>query len=182
MDILGCDVNRTLLLLRHAKSAWSDPRLDDHDRPLNRRGERSAKAMADHFTHLGLRPDLILCSTALRTRQTLAPIVAAMTPPAPLITLSRDLYLASKDMLLDQVRAVSDDASTVLLIGHNDGIWHFASALANDGPPEELALLKAKYPTGALATLAVGSEPWAKLEFGAARLTSLVRPRDLGVV
>ena len=175
-------MNRTILLLRHAKSAWSDPRLDDHDRPLNRRGERSAKAMADHFARLGLRPDLILCSTALRTRQTLAPIVAAMAPPAPLITLSRDLYLASEDVLLAQLRAVNDEVATVLLIGHNDGIWHFAAALANEGPPDELASLRAKYPTGALATFSVPPGPWGKLDFGDARLTSLVRPRDLGIV
>ena len=71
---------KTLLLLRHAKSAWSDPRLDDHDRPLNGRGERAAKAMADHIAREGPRPDLILCSTAMRTRQTLAPLAACRRP------------------------------------------------------------------------------------------------------
>ncbi len=138
--------------------------------------------MADHFARLGLRPDLILCSTALRTRQTLAPIVAALAAPAPPINLSKDLYLASEDVLLAQLRTVSDDVATVLLIGHNDGIWHFAVALASEGPPDELTSLQAKYPTGALATLSLRSQSWTKLEFGAARLTSLVRPRDLGVV
>lgn len=137
--------------------------------------------MADHFVRLGLRPDLILCSTALRTRQTLAPIVAAMTPPAPPITLSKDLYLASEDVLLSQLHAVSDDAATVLLIGHNDGIWHFASALASEGPPEELASLKGKFSTGALATLTFNAGPWRRVAFGSARLISFVRPRDLGV-
>lgn len=176
------DLDRTLLLLRHAKSAWSDPRLDDHDRPLNRRGERAAKAMADHFARLALRPDLILCSTALRTRQTLAPIVAALAAPAPPITFSRDLYLASEDVLLAQLRAISDDAAAVLLVGHNDGIWHLAVALAAEGPPQDLASLRAKYPTGALATLSLRATSWTKLEFGTARLTSFVRPRDLGVV
>jgi len=175
-------LTRTLLLLRHAKSAWSDPRLDDHDRPLNRRGERAAKAMADHFARLGLRPDLILCSTALRTRQTLAPIVATLAAPAPPINLSKDLYLASEDVLLAQLQAVGDDAATVLLIGHNDGIWHFATALAGDGPPAELAALRDKFPTGALATLALRDGPWRTLGSGAARLVSFVRPRDLGIV
>jgi phosphohistidine phosphatase len=174
-------LNRTLLLLRHAKSAWSDPRLDDHDRPLNRRGERAAKAMADHFARLGLRPDLILCSTALRTRQTLAPIVRVLATPAPPINLSKDLYLASEDVLLAQLQAVGDDAKTVLLIGHNDGIWHLAAALAGDGPPGELAALRDKFPTGALVALSLRLDSWKTLAFGAARLTSLVRPRDLGV-
>ena len=174
-------MNRTLLLLRHAKSIWSDPRLEDHDRPLNRRGERSAKAMADHFARLGLHPDLILCSTALRTRQTLAPIVAALAPPVPPIVLSKDLYLASEDALLNQLRVVDDDAATVLLIGHNDGIWHLAVALAKDGPRETLAALRVKFPTGSLATLSVRNETWRALAPGTARLSSFVRPRDLGV-
>lgn len=137
--------------------------------------------MADHLAQLGLRPDLILCSTALRTRQTLAPIVAMLTAPAPLINLSKDLYLASEDVLLTQLRAVSDDAMTVLLIGHNDGIWHFATAMTDDGPPEELAALRDKFPTGALATLSLRDGPWRTLGFGTARLVSFVRPRDLGV-
>lgn len=138
--------------------------------------------MADHFARLALRPDLILCSTALRTRQTLAPIVAAMAAPAPPINLSRDLYLASEDVLLAQFRAVGDDVATVLLIGHNDGIWRFAAALAGGGPPEELASLQAKYPTGALATFSLRDQQWRTLDLGAARLVSFVRPRDLGVV
>src|SRR6266849_3623881 len=123
---------KTILLLRHAKSAWSDPRLDDHERPLNRRGEQAAKAMADHIARREPRPELILCSTAMRTRQTLAPLVK----------------------LLD---------ATVLLIGHNDGIWHLAEALAGNGPAAALAALREKYPTGALATLRVPDGPWRDL-------------------
>jgi phosphohistidine phosphatase len=138
--------------------------------------------MADHLAQLGLRPDLILCSTALRTRQTLAPIVATLAAPAPLINLSKELYLASEDVLLSQLQAVSDEATTVLLIGHNDGIWHFATALTVDGPPEELTALRDKFPTGALATLSLRGDPWRALGLGAARLVSFVSPRDLGVV
>ena len=118
---------KTLLLLRHAKSAWSDPRLDDHDRPLNGRGERAAKAMADHIAREGPRPDLILCSTAMRTRQTLAPLVKRLGAPAPPISLENGLYLASEDVLLAHIRGVADGVPTVLLIGHNDGIGQLAA-------------------------------------------------------
>src|SRR5690349_17594098 len=120
---------KTLLLLRHAKSAWSDPRLDDHDRPLNGRGERAAKAMADRIARKAPRPDLILCSTAMRTRQTLAPLLKRLDGPAPPISLENGLYLASDDALLVRLQAVADDVPTVLLIGHNDGIGQLAANL-----------------------------------------------------
>jgi len=169
---------KTLLLLRHAKSAWSDPRLDDHERPLSSRGERAAKAMAEHIARGPLRPDLILCSTAMRTRQTLAPLVKRLGAPAPPIALERGLYLASEDVLLDHLRDLAESVSTALLIGHNDGIWRLAEALAGGGPSEALAALRAKFPTGALATLSVPG-PWRGLTRGSAKLVAFVRPRDL---
>jgi len=172
---------KTVLLLRHAKSAWSDPRLDDHDRPLSQRGERAAKAMADHIARRGPRPDLILCSTALRTRQTLAPLIERLDSPAPPIALERALYLASEDVLLAHLRAVADGVSTVLLIGHNEGIWRLAEALAGSGPPEALAALGEKFPTGALAVLRAPDRPWRELAPGSTRLVVFVRPRDLAV-
>ena len=170
---------KTLLLLRHAKSAWSDPRLDDHDRPLNGRGEQAAKAMADHLARHGPRPDLILCSTAMRTRQTLAPLLKRLGSPAPPISLENGLYLASEDALLARLQAVADDVPTVLLIGHNDGIGQLAAELADNGPSEALSALREKYPTGALAVLRVPDGPWSDLKVGAARLLAFVRPRDL---
>jgi phosphohistidine phosphatase len=173
---------KTLVLLRHAKSAWSDPRLDDHDRPLNSRGERAAKAIADHIAKVGPRPDLILCSTALRTRQTLAPLLTRLPAPAPPIALEKGLYLASEDVLLSHLRATADDVATVLLIGHNDGIWHLAEALAGSGPAAALASLREKFPTGGLATLRLPDRPWRELETGAGRLIAFIRPRDLAVI
>ena len=151
---------KTILLLRHAKSAWSDPRLDDHDRPLNRRGEQAAKAMAGHIVRHEPRPGLILCSTAMRTRQTLAPLIKLLDAPAPPIALEKGLYL---------------------LIGHNDGIWHLAEGLAGSGPADALAAVREKYPTGTLATLRCPDGPWRDLAPGAAELVAFVRPRDLAV-
>jgi phosphohistidine phosphatase len=170
---------KTLLLLRHAKSAWSDPRLADHDRPLNGRGERAAKAMADHFVREAPRPDLILCSTALRTRQTLAPLLRGLGAPAPPVSLDSGLYLASEDALLDHLRAIADDVSTALLIGHNDGIGDLARMLAGSGPADDLANLREKYSTGALATFRLPDGPWHTLAPRSAELIAFVRPRDL---
>ena len=170
---------KTLLLLRHAKSAWSDPRLDDHDRPLNPRGERAARAMAEHIARKSPRPDLILCSTAMRTRQTLAPLLKRLGAPAPPIALESGLYLASEDVLLAHLQTAPDSATTVLLIGHNDGIGELAADLAGSGPAEALASLRAKYPTGALAVFAIPDGPWSELAPGKAKLVEFVRPKDL---
>ncbi|MBX9943902.1 MAG: histidine phosphatase family protein [Reyranella sp.] len=170
---------KAILLLRHAKSAWSDPRLSDHDRPLNRRGEQAAKAMADEIARNAPHPDLILCSTATRTRQTLAPLIARLGAPAPKISLEDELYLAAEDALLARLQAVDDAVGSVLLIGHNDGIWELATALADRGPAPALAALREKYPTGALAVLRARPDRWSDLAAGTAELAAFVRPRDL---
>ena len=170
---------KTLLLLRHAKSAWGDSRLSDHERPLSRRGESAAEVMADHIVHKGLRPDLIICSTAIRTRQTLAPLVHRLTAPAPPILLEKGLYLASEAALLARLQDVPEEAGTVLLIGHNDGIWHLAELLAGRGRSGLLSSLHGKFPTGALAILRAPIERWADLAAGSAELLAYVRPKDL---
>jgi phosphohistidine phosphatase len=172
-------VANTLLLLRHAKSAWSHPGLDDHDRPLNRRGERAAEAMAEHIVHNAPRPDLILCSTAVRTRQTLAPLVHRLAAPVPPIALEKRLYLAPEPELLGRLRLVADEVRTILLIGHNEGIGELAATLAGRGPPAALASLQSKFPTGALAVLRTPDGSWRELAPGTAELLAFVRPRDL---
>ena len=170
---------KTVLLLRHAKSSWGEAGLSDHERPLSRRGERAAEAMAEHIAKKSARPDLILCSTAIRTRQTLAPLVHRLAAPAPPILLEKGLYLAPEDALLARLRKAPDAAVTVLLIGHNDGIWRLAEALAGRGKAGPLAALREKFPTGALAALKVPIDHWSDLAVGAAELLSYVRPRDL---
>jgi phosphohistidine phosphatase len=170
---------KSILLLRHAKSAWSQAGLDDHERPLNARGEQAAEAMADHIARSAPRPDLILCSTAVRTRQTLAPLVQRLAPPAPPISLERGLYLASVNTLLGRLRALPDDVATVLLIGHNEGIGELAEVLAGRGLSAALAALRDKFPTGALATFRAPDGPWRDLAARSTELVSFVRPRDL---
>ena len=170
---------KTILLLRHAKSAWGQPGLDDHDRALNRRGERAAEVMAEHIVHQVPRPDLILCSTAVRTRQTLAALISRLAPPAPPIALEKRLYLATEPELLARLRALPDDVRTLLLIAHNEGIGELANALAGREESAARASLRAKFPTAALAVLRAPDGPWRDLKPGAADLLSFVRPRDL---
>ncbi len=170
---------KTILLLRHAKSASGAPGLPDHDRPLNRRGERAAELIAEHLLAKAPRPDLILCSTATRTRQTLAPLIGRLAPPAPPIALENGLYLASEEALLNRLRDLPAEVGTVLMIGHNDGMWQVAEALAGHGKAALLAALHDKFPTGALATLQARIESWSALTADAATLADFAVPRDL---
>jgi phosphohistidine phosphatase len=166
---------KTLFLLRHAKSSWDDPGLTDHDRPLAPRGRRAAKAIAEHLCAEGLAPDLVLCSSSVRTRETLERIAAALGDEVR-VDIERELYAASADRLLERLRAVDDGVGSVMLVGHNPGIEQLAFRLAGDG--EKLADLRRKYPTAALATLEFDGR-WSELEPGAARLADFVKPKQL---
>jgi len=156
-----------LLLLRHAKSSWDDPGLPDHERPLAPRGHRAAERMAEYL--------LVLCSSALRTRETLERMTDAFGGAE--IAVEDELYGATEDELLKRLRRVAEGSETVALIGHNPGIQDLAIALAGSG--EGLERMRAKFPTGALAVLEFDG-PWRRLELGGARLASFVTPKDLG--
>ena len=171
---------RTLCLLRHAKSSWSDPSLGDHERPLAPRGRRAATRIARYANSQRIRPELVLCSSALRARQTLEPLRPDFRPGAE-VRFDDDLYGASADELLGSLRAVNGRIASVLLVGHNPGLEDLATILASDGEPLAMELLRAKFPTGALAILDLGSTTWARLRPGAAYLARLVLPRELPV-
>jgi phosphohistidine phosphatase len=175
----GANPVKVILLLRHAKSAWGEVGIPDHDRPLSPRGKRAAEAMADHLLAKAPVPELILCSTATRARQTLAPLIERLPVPAPPIALESGLYLATEDTLLTRLQNLPKSVSTVLMIGHNDGMWHLAEMLAGHGKATLLAALREKFPTGALATLKADLKSWSGLAAGAATLAAFARPRDL---
>jgi phosphohistidine phosphatase len=166
-------MTRRLYLLRHAKSSWKDPALADHDRPLAGRGRRAATAIAEHMARHAIVPELVLCSTALRTRQTYERLEAALAGAT--VSYERRLYAASAGDLLERLRTVPDQVNGVLLIGHNPGIEALALQLAQPSPARDD--IHAKFPTGALATLEL--ERWSELEPGSATLIAYVRPRDL---
>ena len=167
---------RTLFLLRHAKSSWSDPTLADQERPLSARGRRDAKRIARHLAQLAIEPDLVLCSPAQRTRETLDLVRPALDASTSMI-FEVELYGASADTLLDQLRGVPDGVESVLLIGHNPGVQDLALCLASEGV--ELNRLEEKFPTAALAILAVPKVTWAQLSEADAVLEAFVVPRQL---
>jgi phosphohistidine phosphatase len=164
---------RTLYLLRHAKSSWDNPALPDRERPLAPRGLRDAKRIAKHIGRLGITPALVLCSPALRTRETLDLLRPRLAEAA--VEVDEQLYGSSSETLLERIRSVPDDVGSVLLIGHNPGLQDLALVLASRGA--KLKRLEAKFPTAALATLAVGH--WSTLSPGDAELVAYVVPKQL---
>jgi phosphohistidine phosphatase len=169
---------KTLYLLRHAKSDWGNPGLDDHDRPLAPRGERAAAVMGVHFAQQGYQPSLVLCSSALRTRQTLEALLAHL-PGAPELVVEKRLYLASSGQLLTRLQEVDDGRSGVLLIGHNPGIAELAHALPETGERASLRRLAARFPTAAAAVCEFDLERWRDLAPRSGRLLSYATPKDL---
>jgi phosphohistidine phosphatase len=166
---------KQLYLLRHAKSSWDDSSLDDHDRPLAPRGECAARLIARYVRDKGIRPGLVLCSTALRATQTLEPLRAEIGGDTEVL-IERELYGALHDEILNRLRHVPESVGSVLMIGHNPGMEDLALALFGRGP---LRLrLEEKFPTAALATLAV-SVVWSQLGRGNAELVDYVTPKDL---
>jgi phosphohistidine phosphatase len=167
----------TLYLLRHAKSSWADPSLPDPERPLAPRGRRDAKRIAKHLVRLGIEPELVLCSAAERTRQTLELVRPAIDGTSK-VRLEAELYGASSDELLGRLRAVPEAVASVMLIGHNPGLQDLALVLASDGA--ELGRLRAKFPTAALATLTLPKTSWSRLSQADALLAAYVVPKQLG--
>jgi phosphohistidine phosphatase len=171
---------RQLLLMRHAKSSWDDPKLADHARPLNARGRLAAAAMGDAMRRLGLAPDVVLVSSARRTLQTLE----ALKPwtDTPLVEPMDKLYLASGEQLLSVLQGVAETARSVLLLAHNPGMHDLAMMLAGapamrqDTPT--IRRLAEGYPTGALAEFSIPG-PWWQLDQGGAQLLRFLAPRDL---
>jgi phosphohistidine phosphatase len=166
---------KRLLLIRHAKSSWDDPALSDHERPLAPRGTRAAERLRAHLEGSDLRPDLVLSSSSRRTRETLELLAPAFGNAER--SIEDGLYGADGTELLERLRGVPDDVSTVALIGHNPGIEDLVLELAEEGT--DLDRIREKFPTGALAVLGIDA-PWRDLATGSARLLSFVSPRELG--
>jgi phosphohistidine phosphatase len=168
-------MSKRLYLLRHAKSSWKHPELADHERPLARRGRRAAEAIARHLDEHEIAPELVLCSTARRARETFERIEPALGAAA--VRYERQLYAASADALLERLRTLPDGIAAVMLIGHNPAIEQLALELARPSP--ERRELETKFPTAALATLESAGPSWRDVHRGGAALVTVVRPRDL---
>src|SRR5262249_25609238 len=168
----------TLSLLRHAKSSWADPSLHDFDRPLNGRGTDAAPGMGAFMARHEIAPDLILCSPAMRARQTLD-LVLPHLPGNPEVVYEDALYLASASVMLKRIRKVAAKVRHVMVIGHDPGLHTLARQLTGAGEQKDLRALAEKFPTGSLAVLAFAVRAWSNVKGGGGRLKLFMAPKRL---
>jgi len=145
---------KTLLVLRHAKSSWSDPALDDHERPLNKRGRRDAPRMGELVREYHLIPDVVISSDAVRARLTAEAVVEAARCAGGIL-LDQRLYMAGPADILSLLRTVGEKAETVMIVGHNPGLEELVAQLT--GERQDL-------PTAALAQIVLPIDQWRDLK------------------
>lgn len=146
---------RRLILTRHAKSAWDDPSMEDHDRPLNDRGRKSARALGDWLASRGYDPEEVLCSTSRRTVETWERVAAAVFETRPALRLEDGLYHAEPDAMLYVLRSAT--MNTVMVIGHNPGIAAFAAMLPERAPLDPDFR---RFPTAATLVVDFPADSW----------------------
>jgi phosphohistidine phosphatase len=170
-------VKRRLVVLRHAKADWPAG-VADHDRPLGRRGVRDSAAVGRWLVGHGDVPDLVWCSTALRTRQTWDHLAAELTDAGSGcdVHFEDQVYEAAAADLVAVLRRTPKKTGSVLLVGHNPGVQDLVLALADTSSDDARALAETKFPTSGLAVLDIDGE-WAELGKGRAALSTFVVPR-----
>ncbi len=169
---------RRLILLRHAKSDWSRPGERDHDRVLAKRGREAAPRMGAYMASHGLRPDLVLCSTAARTRETWELVAPAFDQPPPVVHEER-IYSNNPDVLLDLVKRTKADVHVLMLIGHNPSFQVLADLLSASGHGDARRHLREKFPTAGLAVIDFPVDAWDRVHPRSGRLDRMVTPGSL---
>lgn len=161
---------KTLYLLRHAKSSWTDASLRDFDRPLNDRGNEAAPLVGRYIREQKLKVDLLFSSPAVRARQTAALVKESAGLSAELLYDER-IYEADAARLLEVVTQAGESADALMLVGHNPGLEQLLKLLTGE---------ERQMQTAALACVALDVETWGKVRAAAGRLEWLVRPKELG--
>jgi phosphohistidine phosphatase len=170
---MSVDVPRRIVLLRHAKADW--PQVSDHDRPLAERGRKDAPVAGRWLAGAGVTPELALCSTAVRTRETWK-LCAGELPRRPKTVYDDRLYEASPGELIAVVNGVDDEVHDLLLVGHNPGLHGLADALAAEAEGDLRARMnRGGFPACAVAVLTL-TGGWKSVELGSARLVAYWTP------
>jgi len=160
---------KELLIVRHAKSSWADEGLDDHERPLNKRGRHDAPLMGRRLAGRGLVPDRVLSSDAVRARETTAAIATGLALDGACIEYARDLYEAAPADWLARLHTLDDKLGRVMLVGHNPTLQALAEQLVD--------LRVDKFPTAAVVHAALDVERWADAAPGCGRCLDFDYPK-----
>jgi phosphohistidine phosphatase len=166
-----------LFLLRHAKSDRGDPSLADLDRPLAPRGLRSAEGMGRYLAGLGTPLDLVICSPAVRARETFG-LVQSLLPQRLEIDVCDELYLADSADLLARLARTPSHQHQVLMVGHNPGFEDLISVVCEGGKDRAFERLSQGFKTAALAEIDLSIDDWSRIAPGSGKLRRITLPRD----
>lgn len=168
----------TVSLLRHAKSSWADTNLKDFERPLAERGVSAALNIGAFMAGRGIQPELILCSSSKRTRETLDMALEAFSGK-PKVMYEDSLYHASSGAMLAMLRSLPSALRHVMIVGHNPGLHALALDLFGTGERDLMVSISRKFPTTALAGITFPVEEWRWLQVGEGQLALFVTPKTL---
>ena len=168
----------TLNLFRHAKSSWKNPTLPDRERPLSTRGVADAPVMGRAMAERGIDPQLVLCSSARRTVDTLA-LVLPELKVEPKVVYEDALYHASPAEMLGMLREIQPGASRVMIVGHNPELQALALDLVGSGPKHLRDRLREKYPTAGLAVINFTAGLWSSVDVNSGSLNLFLVPKEL---
>ncbi|MBU3078129.1 SixA phosphatase family protein [Sphingomonas quercus] len=169
---------KRLTLFRHAKSGWDDPAARDFDRPLNEKGRRAARIMGRMMRDERMRFDRVIASPAVRVAETLDAMAEGFGQRLS-VAWDQRIYLAAAETLLELVRETPADVEELLLSGHNPGLEDLILLLVPDTGDAMREAVEEKFPTAALATIALPLSDWRHIRRGEGTLARFVRPRDI---
>lgn len=161
---------KTLILVRHAKSSWNDPGLNDYDRPLNERGLHDAPRMAKRFKEKEITPDKLVTSSARRAKDTCTIIAGIIGYPATSIISTRVLYHADEDQILAFVKQLDEPDDVIMLFGHNPGFTDFVNRLMN--------IHIDNIPTCGMVACSLPADAWNNVNWGSGKLLFFEFPKQ----
>ncbi len=163
---------KTILLMRHAKSSWDQPGLRDFDRPLNKRGERDAPRMGRYLKGLGIFPDQIFASPAARAKATALHVLHELGLPEERIVWDEEMYFTGPDAYLNAIRQSVDQSGVVMTIGHNPTTEEVLEQLTGQNISKHIA-------TAAIACLQADTSSWSEIGYGSCTLQWITKPKEI---
>jgi len=165
-------VKKKILIMRHAKSSWSDEKLKDFDRPLNARGKKDAPKMGRYLKELGIAPDQIFSSPAERAKLTTLAVAKELDLNSDVIHWDEELYFGNPMAYLNAIRSAEQDSNVVMTVGHNPMSAEIMSALSFQSFTHQV-------PTAALACFEADVENWKDVKQSGCKLLWIVSPKDI---
>jgi phosphohistidine phosphatase len=167
-----------LTVLRHAKSSWDDPDVEDFDRPLNKRGRKAAVLVGSELKRRNVRFDFVVASPAARVRETLEGLFEGYGETLD-VSFDERIYETSEATLLEIVQGLPASSNSPLIVGHNPALERLVVELTHDDDRGFRNTAAKKFPTAAVAVIELRVSGWAEIAAGSGEIADLILPREL---